>query len=191
MLPSRCCLTRLQATPNALRDSNAKRTSRRAQSSTYCGYLRPRRNRNRKRPDSGTGGRANTRRSHRTRADSPRRGLTDRKANLRGPRSRPRTRHSSPRSQTGKHQADQRRDCEGVGLWFSQTDRRTYQSNDLVVTDRHVTGDDDGWRAAGSAAYMNPEQAKGKTVDKRTGISALGCVLSRCSVASVCSQAKV
>ena len=50
-------------------------------------------------------------------------------------------------------------------------------SASLAVAHDHNTGDDAAGIILGTAAYMSPEQARGKPVERRADIWAFGCVL--------------
>ena len=86
--------------------------------------------------------------------------------------------HHPPRPEAGQHQDHARRRREGPGLRSREGGgRRRIDVRDLSQSPTVTAG---GTREAiilGTAAYMSPEQARGKPVDKRADIWAFGCVL--------------
>ncbi len=109
-------------------------------------------------------------------ADPRRRSAAPRAADGRCARGRARARHRAPRPEAREHQAqpDGTVKVLDFGIAKALDPRQISGPRPAALTTPAMT---EAGFVLGTAAYMSPEQARGKAVDKRTDIWAFGCVL--------------
>ena len=108
-------------------------------------------------------------------------GFADPAANRRGARGGARKRDHPSRPEACQHQvrADGTVKVLDFGLAKALTGAEVERGagSAFAVADDDIAGDDGPGVILGTAAYMSPEQARGKAVDQRADIWAFGCVL--------------